>query len=331
MSLEIRTKAISQARKSFGNLQRRLGDAKTPTRYEEVSYDLQPTANFHYKPLWRPEYELYDPNLTKIKMEDWDSLRDARQFYYATYNISRASMMETAQKNLKMADDLNLIDATPQEWRDMIVKCVGPMRHFEWGANMNNYQICADGFGVAVTAPASFCAHDRLGIAQLLTQLMLALDPSGESLDLSKAEWLDNDIWQGVRKCLEDSFVLTDWFELFVAQNLVMDSLLQPLVFEAIDEEGRTKGGQGLSIVTQFMREWRQDHNRWVDGVLKAAANESEDNANLLREWRADWTARIKQAVKPLAEYALGDKAADAMATHAEALTKRLQKIKLEA
>lgn len=331
MSLEIRTKAITQARKSFGNIQRRLGDSKTPTRYEEVSYDLQPTANFHYKPLWRPEYELYDYDLTKIKMGDWDALRDVRQFYYATYNISRAAMMETAQKNLKMADELNLFDTIPQTWRDIFVKCVGPMRHFEWGANMNNYQICADGYGVAITAPAGFCAHDRLGMAQLITQLLLTLDPSGENLDQCKEEWLENEAWQGIRKCLEDSFVVTDWFELFVAQNLVMDSLVHPLVFDAIDEAGRTKGGQGMSIVTQFMRDWRQDHNRWVDGVLKAAASESEDNAQQLRAWVADWTARIEQAVKPLAQYALGDTAAAITATHSEALKTRLKKIKLEA
>ncbi len=39
-------------------------------------------------------------------------------------------------------------------------------------------------------------------------------------------------MWQELRHAVEDMLVTQDWFELFVAQNLALDGLLYPLVYE---------------------------------------------------------------------------------------------------
>ncbi|KAF7961669.1 hypothetical protein AWV80_30510 [Cupriavidus sp. UYMU48A] len=44
-------------------------------------YDLQPETSFHYRPLWQPQYELYDARRTQVVMQDWYALKDPRQFY----------------------------------------------------------------------------------------------------------------------------------------------------------------------------------------------------------------------------------------------------------
>lgn len=330
MSLEIKTSTIEHARETYSNLQRRYGKDKTASRYDEVSYDLQPTANFHYRPLWRPEFELYDPNLTAIKMKDWDALRDPRQFYYATYNIARAGMIESAQKNLKLVEDMDLLASLTPEWREKAITYLGPARHLEWGGNMNGYQIASDGYGVAVTAPASFCAHDHLGMAQLITMILLALDPTEALITRAKSDWLEHASWQGVRHMVEDSFVLEDWFELFVAQNFAFDGVLHPLLFSHFDDAGRSHGGAGISLVTQFMRDWYADNTRWSDAVMKRAAAESGENAAKLAGWTNKWMHRALEAAMPLAVEILGGGGEDVIGKISADLRARAGKIGLE-
>lgn len=330
MSLDIKTSVIEPARQTYGNLARRYGKDKPASRYDEVSFDLQSKAHFHYRPLWRPDYEIYDEALTAIKMADWDELRDPRQYYYATYNISRAAMIDATMKSLELVEDMDLLTQLTPAWREKVIQYLGPMRHYEWGANMNSYQISADGYGVAVTAPSSFVAHDHLGMAQIVTMILLALDPSEALIARAKTDWLEAPAWQEIRHVVEDTFVLTDWFELFVAQHLVMDGVIHPLLFDRFDDAGRAQGGTGISLVTQFMRDWRADNTRWVDAVIRRAAQESPENAAKLSAWTKAWLARMAEAAKPLAVDVLGAEGSDALAKIVVDVKARAGKIGLE-
>src|SRR6476620_787274 len=55
---ELRQQVIEPRRKTFQNLVDRFGD-KPASRYLEASIDIQPTENFHYRPLWGADRELY--------------------------------------------------------------------------------------------------------------------------------------------------------------------------------------------------------------------------------------------------------------------------------
>ena len=55
MSIEIKTATLEPIRHSFANLERRFGE-KPASRYQEATYDLQAEVNFHYRPLWQPEF-----------------------------------------------------------------------------------------------------------------------------------------------------------------------------------------------------------------------------------------------------------------------------------
>ena len=50
MTIEIKTSTIQPIRNTFAHIERRFGD-KPASRYQEASYDLAPTTNFHYRPL----------------------------------------------------------------------------------------------------------------------------------------------------------------------------------------------------------------------------------------------------------------------------------------
>jgi phenol hydroxylase P1 protein len=238
-------------------------------------------------------------------MDDWYKFLDPRQYYYGTYVMNRAKMQETADQNFAFVEKRGLLTLMPDEVKQKVLSWVLPLRHYEWGANMNNTQICAMGYGAAITAPAMFQAGDRLGIAQYITRIGLLIGENYVSvLDQAKQDWLEKEEWQGLRKAVEDSFVLEDWFELFVAQNFVMDGLVHPFFFDRYEQVLNEKGGTAQGMLTEFMSAWYADSTRWVDAQLKVAVAESEDNAKLLAEWINKWLETTEAAVKPLARLA---------------------------
>lgn len=332
MKIDIQTSSLEPRRQTYAHIARRFGQDRPASRYEEAVLDVQATNNFHYRPLWAPEFELYDTDRTQVKMKDWYDLRDPRQFYYGTYNISRAGMEQVTNTNFDFVEKRDLLATLGEDWRQMVYSYLVPMRHFEWGANMNNWTIADFGYGAAITSAASFCAADRLGMAQILSRIGLALDDnSGASLDVGKKAWLDDVEWQGVRHAIEDTFVLEDWFETFVAQNVALDGVMHPLVFGKLDETLRKNGGVGVSMLCEFMTDWFPENSRWVDAVVKTAAAESAENKALIEGWAKGWIARATEAALPIAKRVAGDDGEAALQAVTGDLQARLQKLGLEA
>ena len=168
MTLDIKSVEIKPKRNTFGHVARRIGEDKAATRYEEATYDLQATANFHYIPTYNSKYELYDENKTAIKMSDWYKFLDPRQFYYSNYVMTRAKQQEVADQNFIFIEKRDLLKAMPTQIKEQILKSILPLRHYEWGANMNNLQLVSEGYGSAFTSAAMFHAEDRLGNAQYI-------------------------------------------------------------------------------------------------------------------------------------------------------------------
>ena len=82
MHIDLQTVSIKPLRHTFDNIARRIGADKPATRYQEGTLDMQQTANFHYRPTWDPDHDIYDASRSAIKMADWYAFKDARQFFY---------------------------------------------------------------------------------------------------------------------------------------------------------------------------------------------------------------------------------------------------------
>ncbi|MBL6751041.1 MAG: aromatic/alkene monooxygenase hydroxylase subunit beta [Nevskia sp.] len=332
MQIDIKTTSVTQLRQTFSHVARRLGGDKPASRYQEATFDLQPAANFHYRPLWQPELELYDMRRTRIVMRDWYALRDPRQYYYGTYTIARARQQEAMEKNIDFVEKRGLLRDLPQAARDALLFALVPLRHAEWGANANNCYITAYGWGTAVTQAAMFQAMDRLGIAQYISRIGLLLDGNtGEALTQAKALWMEHPAWQGLRRLVERLMVTSDWFELLVAQNLVLDSLLHPLAFQQFERRFSAAHGPALSLLVEFITSWYEESARWVDATVKTAAAESADNAALLRGWIAQWRSAAAEALAPYAAASLDADAGAALAAVAAAFDARIAKLGLNA
>ena len=326
MKLDIRTTLAEPRRQTYAHLARRFGEDRPATRYEEAVMDLQPTVNFHYRPMAEPEFELFDVRRTGVVMSDWYKLLDPRQLYYATYTISRAAMEAANARSFELGDKQGMFLELTAEARAQVVTGILPMRHYEWGANLINWSICDRGYGAAVTSAAAFVAMDRLGLAQVISKIGLAIDDqTGASLIEAKKGWLEAPAWQGIRRATESILVTKDWFETLVAQDLVLDGIVYRLVFE--DLRKVMKRSVGIILVTEMPAEVYTDDARWVDATIRIAAAESSENKALISGWFATWRGRAVAAARPLAEHLLGHEADGVLARLVAELDMRAAKL----
>ncbi|MFJ3482067.1 aromatic/alkene monooxygenase hydroxylase subunit beta [Pseudomonas sp. NPDC090202] len=313
MSIEIKTATVEPIRHTFSHTRRRFGD-KPASRYQEASFDIESATNFHYRPLWQPEKLLNDASRTAVVMADWGAISDPRQFYYGAYVQARAKMQENAEHDFAFCEKRNLLATLDPAQRTRIARLLLPLRHAELGANMNNSGIAADGFGTSLTQMHMFAAMDRLAIAQYLSRIGLMLEDDGLALlATAKQQWLDDPAWQGVRRYVEDTLVIGDWFELTLAQNLVSDGLVYPLLFHTFDDQLSAAGAGQVGMLTEFMRLWFAESQRWVDALVKTGAGESAANHGLIETWVGHWRGRALQALAPLTGIGLGAEALDAV------------------
>ncbi len=326
MNIDLQSREIKPLRTTFTHLRKYVGDDKPASRYQEATIGVQSSANFHYRPTWDPEHELYDASRSAVVLADWNVLRDPRQFYYATWTTTRARQQDAVEANYQFVESRGLVGKMSDALRAKACEVLMPLRHVAWGANMNNSSICAYGYGTPFTAPAMFHAMDHLGAAQYLSRLGLALDEPGV-LEAGRNDWVTNPVWQPLRRYVEDSFVLTDPFELFVAQNLALDGQLYPLVYSSfVDDHLAAQGGTAVAMLTSFMPEWHDESARWIDAVVKTACAESDANRALIAGWLGRWGTRATEALQPVAELALAGAGAAALAEARSALDARLAK-----
>lgn len=325
MQMDLRTVSITPLRQTFGHLARRMGADKPASRYLEATMDLQPVENFHYRPTWEPEFDIFDPSRTKITMSDWYALKDPRQFYYGTWTLARGRLQEVAEGDFDLVAELGLAAAYPAEAKAKALAVFLPLRHVAYGSNVNNSAIAAYGYGIAITQAACYASMDQLGVGQYLTRLGMAFDDL-DALAAAKEAWLNAPEWQGLRHQVEDMMVEQDWFQLLVAQNFVLDGLLYPLVYERYNETLNAAHGPLFSLLTRFQREWFADTAKWVDAVLKAAAADNAGNKETLTTWIRTWCDRSIASLAPVARLAFGEETEAVLAGAVQKLNARAAK-----
>lgn len=296
MSLEIKTSNLQPIRQTYAYIERRFGK-KPATRYQEVSFDIQGATNFHYRPLWKPDKTLNDHTHTALQMQDWYAFKDPRQFYYGAYVQHRARLQDSAESNYSFFEKRDLVENLSDEVKQKIITCLLPFRYVEQTANLHMMSGSAYGYGTVITQACMFAAMDRLGMAQYLSRIGLLIDGNtGESLEQAKQVWMNDATWQPLRKLCEQSLIEQDWFKLYVLQSLIMDSLMQQLVYVELDQWLVEHGARDVAMLTEFMKDCLTDLRKWSDPVLKTAVAESSENKALIQGWLETFLPQVQNA-----------------------------------
>jgi phenol hydroxylase P1 protein len=261
---ELRQQVVEPRRKTFQNLIDRYGD-KPASRYEEASIDVQPTENFHYRPLWGPDKELYDEAYSAFRLADPYSFRDPRQYYYAPYVTSRAVLHDAFGKTLDYLSRRELLGRLPLAWQDLLATVVLPLRHYESGAQLVSVNGARFAYGTTISQCLTYAAFDRIGNAQMLTRAGIALGAgSADLLGGAKRDWISGDALQGLRRLVEELLIEEDWATQVIGIDLA-DRLLYPMLYRHLDEAALLGGAGSYSLIAQHFDGWFADHRRWID------------------------------------------------------------------
>ncbi len=278
MEYELRQQVVEPRRKTFQNIIDRYGD-KPASRYLEASIDIQPTENFHYRPLWGPDKELYDEGYSALRLADPYTFLDPRQFYYAPYVTNRAALHDGFGKTLDYLSQRDLLERLPAEWRDLLASVVLPLRHYESGAQLISVNGARFAYGNTISQCLTYAAFDRIGNAQMLTRAGISLGGGGADLLAgAKQDWMDADSLQGLRRLVEELLVEDDWATQVIAVDLA-DRMLYPLLYRHLDEAALMTGAGSYSLIAQHFATWFADHRRWIDALLETWANDPTHGA----------------------------------------------------
>lgn len=313
MGFELRTNTIEPKRNTFDHLVERFGD-RPATRYQEGTYNLQSMENFHYRPFWDPAHEIYDENYSALKLTDPYSYSDPRQYYYNTWVSSRASHYEAFGKTLKYIEDRRMFERLPENWHLMLVHAITPLRHYEAGAQLISINACRFAWGTTISQAAGYAAMDRIGNAQLLSMIGLAMGGGApDKLAEAKTHWLDDPSLQGLRRLLEEALIEPDWVSGLLALEIT-DAQLIPLVFRHLDERALFRNAGAYSLLAQHFSSWYTDQQKWLIPLLKAWVKDPEHgeaNAKSLGAIVDRWYPQSQDAVRLYAK-GIGEKAGSA-------------------
>ena len=303
MQFELKTQVIEPVRNTFDSVAKRFGD-RPASRYLEGSIDIQPTENFHYRPTWDPTKEIYSDAYSVFRLSDAYSFLDPRQYYYAPYVTQRAGLHEGVAASLDYIESRDLFGRLPQAWHDLMVELVVPLRHHENGGQLILCGMTRFGFGATVTQASAYSAFDRVGNAQILSRVGIALaGGTTEVLQDAKQRWIDDASLQGLRRLSEETIVQEDWGLGLVALNTV-DRMLYDLLYRHLDDEAVVAGASAYSLISQHMSSWFLDNRKWIDALYaswRADPQLGETNAQLLQEHGQAAVDEALVAVTPFA------------------------------
>ena len=304
MQYELRYQVIEPKRNSYQNIIDRYGD-QPATRYQEATLDVEPRENFHYRPTWIADRELYDPRYSALRLADPYAFVDPRGFYYTPYVTSRAALHDEFGKTLGYLEDRDLLAKLPDAWRAVLAEVVIPLRHYESGAQLVSVAGARFAHGTSLEQCCTFAAFDRIGNAQLLSRVGIALGQgAGDVLTAAKQAWLDGAHLQPLRRLTEQIMVVDDWAEGLLAVDH-LDSLLYPLIYSGLDERALLGGACAYSLFAQHLTGWFADQRKWIDALVATWQADPEygaANKDHLDRIAGTWRSKAQEAADAIAQ-----------------------------
>jgi phenol hydroxylase P1 protein len=302
MQYELRYRVVEPKRQSYQNVIDRFGD-QPASRYLEATLDVEPRENFHYRPTWAQDRELYDERYSALRLTDPYAYADPRQFFYTPYVTNRAALHDEFGKTLAYLEERELLARMPEAWRAILASVVVPLRHYESGAQLVSVTGARFAYGTSLEQCCTFAAFDRIGNAQMISRAGIALGAgTADILTTAKREWLDGEHLQPLRRLVEEIMIVDDWAEGLLAIDII-DSLIYPLLYSGLDERALVGGAGAYSLFAQYLSRWFTDQRRWLDALVTAWSDDlenGESNQSHLARIDSAWRPRAQQAADAL-------------------------------
>jgi phenol hydroxylase P1 protein len=325
---ELRQNTVAPSRNTYQVLIERNGDVPA-SRYQEGTVGIQPRENFHYRPLWAPDHELYDETFSVLRLADPEGFVDPRQYYYAPYVAARATLHDAFAKTLDYLDKRDLMAHLPDAWAEVVRTVVVPLRHYESGAQLISVGGARFAWGTPIAQCLSYAAFDRIGLAQMLSRIGISVaGGTDDALTEAKRLWTGAPHLQRARRNTEELMAESDWAVGVIGQDLA-DQLVYPVLYQRLDDAALLGGAGPYSLLSQHLMAWYTDQRRWVDAIYTAWTSDPEHGeanrahlANIVATWLPAATESAT-AIAAAVDSSVDAGATDAVTEESRAVTER--------
>ncbi|WP_071394110.1 ferritin family protein [Bacillus tuaregi] len=255
-------------------------DYKTKNEYEDVTVKQQPYVHMHYRHIFdERDYDIYDPRYTRLKSSDWEAFRDPKKFWYTTYVNNRKKLAEEIENAFNQTNELGIVENLSAEWVDAVRDIYTPLRHLEYGENVQMQHVIRYALGSAIEQCATYQAYDKTGRAQWISQWAMNMqEHHGDFLAHGKEVLLNDPAYQPLRRYVEEILVTDDWAEVLVAENLTLDLLLGNLMYREFSKEAMKHGDTHLAVMNLVIGKQLDWHRDWAFSLFKLLAQDTAES-----------------------------------------------------
>ncbi|MDO9381302.1 MAG: toluene hydroxylase [Hyphomicrobiaceae bacterium] len=206
------------------------------THYEDMTLDVQPDPDRYLLQDWIINFPdgtpTYSKDWTRCKSVDWHKYRAVDQEWEKTHYQRQSTICGTVQSVIENGRRSGAAARFDKSWVKVLQDHLGAYKHAEFGLGTSLMQAQRYGFTQMINNAILTNSSYKLRFGQDLTLYLgeIGLDiEGGIDKDAGKKHWMEDPIWQGTRRAIEEIMASSDYLEQYIAINVVFEPLVGEL------------------------------------------------------------------------------------------------------
>ena len=205
------------------------------SHYEDVTVDVQPDPKRYLLQDWIISFAdgtpTYSESWTAAKSSDWHKFRAVDQEWERTHYQRQSTIVGMISNVVENGRRSGAVKRFDRAWVKVLQDHLGAYKHAEFGLGMATMQAQRYGYTQMVNNAILTNSSYKLRFAQDLTLYLgeIGLDLDGFDQDAGKQHWMEDPVWQGVRRAVETIGGCTDYLEQYFAVNVAFEPLVGEL------------------------------------------------------------------------------------------------------
>jgi len=234
--------------------------------------------------------------------DDFDDWRDPRELTYEKYNELMDQRENTIETLYEQAEVLEReTDRNDDPWLDFQHQAFLPLRYPFHGLQMLASYLTMVTPSSTISTAMTFQATDEIRrqerFARRATQLQKAF-PDREFAESEGEVWEEAEMWQPLRKVIEELLVEYDWGRSFVGTNLVLKPLLDEVVLAQYSELFDANGSE---LYAQVLENFYLDADRHIEVGISVAEHMieiDEENQEVIQDIVDEYYPAVHEAIE---------------------------------
>src|SRR6201989_913686 len=205
------------------------------THYEDMTVDVQPDPERYLLQDWIISFPdgtpTYCKDWTAAKSSNWHKFRAVDQEWERTHYQRQSTICGMGQNTIENGRKSGAPARFDAAWVKILQNHLGAYKHAEVRPGPPPTQAQRYGYTQMVNHAILTNSSYKMRFAQDITLYLseIALDLPDFDFAAGKQHWLEDPIWQGVRKSVESIMGSNDYLEQYFATNVVFESLIGEL------------------------------------------------------------------------------------------------------